>query len=124
MLEAMVADGRLGQKSGRGFYEYPEPAYQAHPRPDDPMISKEAADALTTALVEAAQGLVANGVASADDVNMAWTTATGLAPVRSSITGEGPVLQVSCFDSSSFLVNEPNEMTWTQIPSPCQPAAD
>lgn len=27
-LEEMIAAGRLGEKSGRGFYEYPDPAYE------------------------------------------------------------------------------------------------
>jgi 3-hydroxybutyryl-CoA dehydrogenase len=27
-LDAMIADGRLGVKSGAGFYEYPDPAFR------------------------------------------------------------------------------------------------
>lgn len=79
VLAPMVAAGNLGQKTGRGFYEYPSPAYQAPTFLDDQPVSRVAADALTAALVASAETLVAEGVASADDVNMAWKVATGLA---------------------------------------------
>ena len=79
LLEPMVAEGRLGQKTGSGFYEYPEPSYAASGFLEAQPLSRDAADALSKALVEAARGLVANGIASTADVNMAWTAATGLA---------------------------------------------
>ncbi len=79
VLEPMVADGRLGQKSGRGFYEYPAPEYQSSTFLSDEPMSQLAADELTAALTGAAESLVAQRVASGDDVNMAWMVATGLA---------------------------------------------
>lgn len=37
-LDDLIAEGRLGQKAGRGFYDYPDPAYQRPGWPRTPGI--------------------------------------------------------------------------------------
>ncbi len=76
-LEARVENGRLGLKSGSGFYDYPEPAFQ-QPGFCDHVAPSVATDALVVALISSAVSLAAAEVASASDIDMAWRTATGL----------------------------------------------
>ena len=73
----MVEAGRLGQKSGAGFYTYPEPAYQQPGFADAAPRSKIASNALLGALVVAAVKIEANDVADRADIDRAWRAATG-----------------------------------------------
>ena len=76
-LTELVEAGRLGQKSGSGFYTYPEPAYQ-HPGFTDAEPPLETSShALFGALVAAAVMIEAKGVADRADIDMAWCAATG-----------------------------------------------
>jgi 3-hydroxybutyryl-CoA dehydrogenase len=79
LLAGYVDAGDLGMKSGRGFYDYPEPAYQDPAFLTAAPIDQTTSDALTTTLVCGAVDLAALGVASTDDIDLAWTAATGLA---------------------------------------------
>lgn len=78
LLEDHVDAGRLGQKSGTGFYGYPDPAYLAPGFVTDDPPPPDTAQALLSALLCAAVKLVTNGVADPHDVDLAWTAATGL----------------------------------------------
>lgn len=78
LLGELVDQGRLGQKSGHGFYRHPDPRYLAPGFLTAEPVSAEAADALRTALLAAAVELVAADVATVADVDLAWTAATGL----------------------------------------------
>ncbi len=76
-LAELVEAGRLGQKSGSGFYTYPEPAYQQPDFADAEPPSETASNALLGALVAAAVTIEAKGVADRADIDTAWCAATG-----------------------------------------------
>jgi len=77
-LTRYVEKGKLGLKSGRGFYQYPDPEFQKPTflgsEPNSPAVS----GALLSALVCSAISLAANDVAEPDQIDLAWTAATGL----------------------------------------------
>ncbi len=72
-LDEYLEKGELGMKSGKGFYRYPNPAY------NDPGFLEAAGDtstayfAMTSALVRSAVMLVVAGVAEPDEIDRAWT---------------------------------------------------
>ena len=76
-LTEMVDAGRLGQKSGSGFYTYPQPAYQQADFADAEPPSKTASNALMAAIVIAAMRIEAKDVADRADIDAAWCAATG-----------------------------------------------
>ena len=76
-LASYVDAGKLGQKSGSGFYDYPSPAY-ADPDFAASGPSGLVSGALLSALICSAVSLVAKGIASRDNVDLAWTAATSL----------------------------------------------
>jgi enoyl-CoA hydratase/3-hydroxyacyl-CoA dehydrogenase len=78
-LSEMVDEGRLGQKSGSGFYTYPDPAYQEAGFTTAAPASEAASKALLSALVVAAAMIEANGVADRNDIDAAWRAATAQA---------------------------------------------
>jgi len=82
LLSEQVDRGRLGLKAGGGFYDYPDPAYQEAAFLTAEGPSSDVADALRSALVTSAVALAAADVATPDDIDLAWTAATGL--------GQGP----------------------------------
>jgi 3-hydroxyacyl-CoA dehydrogenase len=75
-LAPIVGSGRLGMRSGSGFYEYPDPAYS---RPDflkhQPQTSS-ADYALTSAWTQNAVLLAVNKIATPEDIDRAWMVAT------------------------------------------------
>ncbi len=76
-LTEFVEAGHLGQKSGSGFYNYPEPAYQQPGFAEAEPPSQSASDALLGALITAALTIEINGVADRADIDAAWCAATG-----------------------------------------------
>jgi enoyl-CoA hydratase/3-hydroxyacyl-CoA dehydrogenase len=78
MLNRMIADGHLGLKTGRGFYEYPDPAFQATNFLDDPVGTDGLHRLLVGAVIHRAVLLDADGVADPADIDLAWKAATGL----------------------------------------------
>lgn len=76
-LTELVEAGHLGQKSGSGFYTYPEPAYQQPDFADAEPASETASNALLGALVAAAMTIEAKGIADRADIDTAWCAATG-----------------------------------------------
>jgi aldehyde:ferredoxin oxidoreductase len=76
VIAPYVERGELGMKTGKGFYSYPDPAYQQpgflDGGEDDTAIYYE----LITGLIQAAVMIVANGVASFEDVDRAWMIAS------------------------------------------------
>ncbi len=79
VLTGYVEKGKLGMKSGGGFYEYPGAAYQQPGFPSAETVSRVAAEALRSALVCSAVSVAANEVATREQIDLAWTAATGLA---------------------------------------------
>lgn len=99
-LELMVAGGKLGMKSGSGFYRYPEPAYQQSG------FVQACSDLPASRLLQAvliAQGVIlaADEIADPGDIDRAWCVGTHLAkgPFQlladsASETLEGDLLQL------------------------------
>jgi 3-hydroxybutyryl-CoA dehydrogenase len=80
LLRPLVEQGHHGMKTGRGFYEYPEPAYQRAGFLDDP--DPDAYAPLVAAITLRAVLLADDGVAEPHVVDLAWTVATsqGIGP--------------------------------------------
>lgn len=77
-LAPYIERGELGMRSGKGFYKYPNPAYeQADFVEGDPDIAS-AHVALTTALVVSAIELAVKEVASTEEIDRAWTVGMSL----------------------------------------------
>lgn len=76
-LTEMVEGGRLGQKSGSGFYTYPQPAYQQAVFAEAEPPSETASNSLMAAIVIAAVTIEAKDVADRADIDAAWCAATG-----------------------------------------------
>ena len=78
LLQPYVDKGELGIKSGRGFYQYPNPAYQQPGFLEVDSDLTVVQQALDTALVGNAVYLAALEVADPADIDRAWTVATSL----------------------------------------------
>jgi 3-hydroxybutyryl-CoA dehydrogenase len=79
-LAEQVDRGRLGLKSGLGFYDYPSPAFEAPGFSGAAPVSDEVADALRSALVVSAVEVARADVVGLEDIDRAWVVATGLDP--------------------------------------------
>ncbi|MEP1595288.1 MAG: 3-hydroxyacyl-CoA dehydrogenase NAD-binding domain-containing protein [Halieaceae bacterium] len=79
LLKPYMDEGQLGIKSGAGFYQYPEPAYQASDFQTREASLPLAENGLLTTLISSAVLIAAKGVTEAKNVDMAWTVGTHLA---------------------------------------------
>ncbi len=77
-LGSYMKQGHLGMKSGRGFYRYPEPAYQRPEFLSEARGLEDLAAALEVALIGNAVLIAAAGVADAEQVDQAWQAGTYL----------------------------------------------
>jgi 3-hydroxybutyryl-CoA dehydrogenase len=83
--ELLVADGRLGRKTDRGFYVYDDAGRVAGPtpesaRPGDPdgrLTDGRIVDRITLAIVNEAFRALGDGVASKDDIDLAMRLGAG-----------------------------------------------
>jgi 3-hydroxybutyryl-CoA dehydrogenase len=78
LLQPYLDRGELGMKAGRGFYSYPDPAYQQAGFLHDDDNTADIYAALVSAWVSSAIALAAQGVATPDDIDMAWRVGTHL----------------------------------------------
>jgi len=78
LLQPHVDRGELGMKSGRGFYNYPQPAYQRVGFVDEAADLSVAWAALAAAWIGHAVVLAALDVAEPVDIDRAWTVGTHL----------------------------------------------
>lgn len=77
-LRAYVERGETGMQTGRGFYRYPEPAYQQPGFLDAQVDTSRLQAALTVALVGNAVLIAAAGVADPAEIDRAWQVGTYL----------------------------------------------
>ena len=98
LIDEMIAAGRIGMKTGNGFYDYPDPAFQQLGFLDDRQAASddtsEVHRRLATAVIHRAALLAADDVADADDIDNAWIAAMGLAA--------GPFALLDQFDPDDF----------------------
>jgi len=78
-MNSYLESGKLGLKSGRGFYDYAAPIFREATFLTAEPISEIAADALVSTLIRSALALAENEVAARADIDLAWKTASGLA---------------------------------------------
>jgi enoyl-CoA hydratase/3-hydroxyacyl-CoA dehydrogenase len=78
LLQPMVERGELGMKAGKGFYQYPAPAYQQPNFLGQAPVAEPIYQALIAALVGNAALVAAHGVADPEDIDRAWQTGTFL----------------------------------------------
>ncbi len=77
-LQTRIDQGELGIKSGRGFYHYPEPAYQQPGFLEAEEVSVELQQTLEVAMIANGLKVAAAGVAEPADIDKAWTVWTHL----------------------------------------------
>ena len=78
LLQPFIDKGKLGMKTGAGFYQYPEPAYQANDFQTRETSLPLAESSLMTTLISSALLIAAKGVTEPVNVDMAWTVGTHL----------------------------------------------
>ena len=78
LLQPYVEGNALGMKSGRGFYHYPEPAYQADGFTADGGDLATLYHTLAAVLIGSAMLIAARGVSEPADIDRAWRVGTYL----------------------------------------------
>jgi 3-hydroxyacyl-CoA dehydrogenase len=72
LLQPYADRGEVGMKAGRGFYTYPEPAYQAPGFLEGGLNQGRIYSALAATLVTNALCIAAEDVADPEDIDRAW----------------------------------------------------
>jgi 3-hydroxybutyryl-CoA dehydrogenase len=78
-LSGYLESGRIGLKSGQGFYDYAAPTFREPAFLTSEPISQIASDALASTLIRSALALSRKEIATKEDIDLAWKTASGLA---------------------------------------------
>ncbi|MCA0900057.1 MULTISPECIES: 3-hydroxyacyl-CoA dehydrogenase [Microbulbifer] len=104
-LQPIVAAGHTGMKSGQGFYCYPAPTYASESFLRSEPVCEEIFTALIGSVVQAGLLIVADGAASAEEVDRAWRIGTTLktAPLELVTTGTSQVLREEVLSTRSDL---------------------
>jgi 3-hydroxybutyryl-CoA dehydrogenase len=76
-LTPYLESGKLGLKSGRGFYDYTAPTFREPAFLSAAPISEIASDTLVSTLVRSALVLAEKEIATREDIDLAWKTAGG-----------------------------------------------
>lgn len=106
MLERLVADGRLGRKSGRGFYQYDERGRVRH-APAEGRAAEDITDRLVWRLVNEAAACLREGVVEdADAVDIGLVFGTGFAPFRGGPLRYAEELGASGIQQSLFRLSQ------------------
>ena len=96
-FETFVERGDLGMQSGKGFYTYPAPAYQAAEFLGYAEDDSEILDALATALIRSGVLIASKDVADPEDIDRTWMIATNQAA--------GPFGLLASMGDDNFLDN-------------------
>jgi len=72
LLGSLIEKGELGLKTGKGFYNYPNPEFENSDFLDDVADASYPHNVLTSALVSNAILLAANGVSDRTEIDRAW----------------------------------------------------
>lgn len=96
LLQPFVERKELGMSTGKGFYQYPEPAYQMPGFVDEGGEMDALYQPLLMALVASAVLVAAAGVAETGDIDRAWTVGTSL--------DKGPFTILGDMGNTAFLV--------------------
>jgi len=78
LLSRYIERGELGAKTGKGFYDYPNPAYAAPDFLEDTSKISVPHKALTAALIRNGVMLAVSDVAEPDEIDRAWSVGMGL----------------------------------------------
>lgn len=78
LLTELIDSGKLGMKTGRGFYEYPDTVFRQPDFLDDSAGTEAVHRLLIGAVIHRAVSIVDAGVAEPDDIDRAWQAAMGL----------------------------------------------
>lgn len=73
LLELHLNKGELGSKSGKGFYSYPDPAFEEAGFLDNESVASIPHLSMTTTLISNAILLASNDIASPEEIDRAWT---------------------------------------------------
>jgi len=94
-LQPYIDANRLGVKTGRGFYNYPNPQFQQENFDADSDQCERAKDSLTCILIVNAIAIVDKGIVNSDDLDRAWKVGMQLP--------EGPFEVLNALGSDAFL---------------------
>ena len=94
-LQPYIDGNKLGVKTGQGFYNYPEPAFQQKDFDVDSDESQRAQDSLTCILLVNALAIVDKGVVSCEDLDRAWKVGMQLP--------DGPFDVLNALGATAFL---------------------
>ena len=95
LLQPFIERNELGMSTGKGFYQYPEPAYQKPGFVTSGGNVDDLYEPLSMALVASAVLVAAAGVAETGDIDKAWTVGTSL--------DRGPFAILGDMGNSTFL---------------------
>jgi 3-hydroxybutyryl-CoA dehydrogenase len=104
LLRSYVEKGDLGSKTGKGFYSYPNPAFEQAGFLEDETNVPVANLAMTTTLVGNALVLAANGIAEPEEIDRAWKVGMKL--------GSGPFELLDEIGANAFLQTLRSQPDW------------
>ena len=105
LLEPYLERGELGVKTGKGFYSYPNPAFEQSGFVEANEDISIPHYAMTASLIGNAIVLASNDIASRDEIDRAWTVGmtldTGPFTILEEV-GHGPFLQLLTSDANTL----------------------
>ena len=109
LLESFLNKGELGVKTGKGFYSYPDPAFEQAGFVDTEKDISTPHYAMTTMLIGNAILLASGDIASPDEIDRAWTVGMTLDTGPFALLeemGSAAFLQLLASDANTLLPSE------------------